>query len=238
VLTPSGRMAAFDPSGGPGGAFDHDGSWRPLPAAPRRFAAASVAWTGRELVVLGSEAHEKGPASAGPVFHKWAAAFDPAANRWRPLPDPPLELAATAVWDGRRLVAWDQNLHAAALDPAGRRGWQRLPDLPIEFGDCSPHGALLGDVAFAEECGRGVLFRPSTATWERIPHPRSLAEPPVWTGRDALFWVGRFAGSADGVWLYRPPTATPGPDGRHRPPVPMNRGANPGPAPGSPAAGH
>ena len=30
------------------------------------------------------------------------------------------------------------------------------------------------------------------------------AEPPVWTGRDALFWTGSFAGSGDGVWLYRP----------------------------------
>ena len=50
-------------------------------------------------------------------------------------------------------------------------------------------------------------------------HPRSLAEGPVWTGRDALFWVGRFAGSADGVWLYRPPAASRAP------------------APGSPAGG-
>jgi hypothetical protein len=62
----------------------------------------------------------------------------------------------------------------------------------------------LGDAVFAEECGRGALFRPSTGTWERIPHPQSLAERPVWTGQDALFWVGRFDGSADGVWLYRP----------------------------------
>jgi len=91
--------------------------------------------------------------------------------------------------------------------------------VPVDFTDCPPQGALTGGVVFAEECGRGALFRPATGTWERIAHPRSLAERPLWTGRDAVFWVGRFAGSADGVWLYRPPAAT--------------RGSGPG----SPAAG-
>ena len=217
VLTPSGRAAAFDPDAGPGGQSEHEGAWRALPAAPGRFTTASAAWTGRQFVVFGSEVDGKGPASAGPVYRHWAAALDPAAGRWRILPAPPLALGATAVWDGRRLVAWDQNLHAVGLDPAGGGGWQRLSDVPVDFTDCTPQGARLGDVVFAEECGRGAVFRPSTGTWERIPHPRSLAERPVWTGRDALFWMGRFAGSADGLWLYRPASRVP--------------------APGSPAAG-
>jgi hypothetical protein len=210
VLTPSGRLAAFDPKGRPGGTTGTAGAWRALPGAPRRFTTATAAWTGRELLVAGSEASGKGPASAGPAYRHWAAALDPAPGRWRTLPDPPLELAVTAVWDGRRLVAWDQNLHAAALDPSGRTGWQRLPDLPVDFTDCSPQGALLGRTLFAEECGRGALLHPRTEAWERIPHPRSLAETPVWTGHDALFWVGRSAGSADGVWLYRPPAPSSG----------------------------
>ena len=205
VLTPSGRAAAFDPGAGAGGTSGRGGAWRSLPAAPRRFTAATAAWTGRELLVAGWEAAGSGPAPAGPVFRHWAAALDPPSGRWRALPDPPLELATTAVWDGRRLLAWDQNLHAVALDPAGRSGWQRLPDLPVDFTDCSPRGALVGGVVFAEECGRGALFRPAAGLWVRIPHPRSLAETPVWTGHDALFWIGRFAGSADGTWLYRPP---------------------------------
>jgi hypothetical protein len=172
------------------------------------------------------------------------ASFAPPVTAPRPPPGAGDEAApeggATAVWDGQRLIAWDQNLHAAVLDPAGGP-WQALPDVPVDFTDCTPQGARLGDAVFAEECGRGALFHPSTGTWERIPHPESLAEAPVWTGQDALFWVGRFDGSADGVWLYRPPLAahaavvggtspipralaTPGPDGRHRPPVPMKRG--------------
>jgi hypothetical protein len=208
VVTPSGRAAAFDPGAGPGDAFGHDGAWRDLPAAPRRFTTATAAWTGRELLVDAWSADGKGPAAAGPVYRHWAAALYPTAGRWRTLPAPPLQLAATAVWDGQRLVAWDQNLHAVALDPAGRGGWRRLPDLPVDFSDCLPRGALVGGTVFAEECGRAAVLHPATSTWEPIPHPRSLAETPVWTGHDALFWVGRFAGSTDGVWLYRPP-ATP-----------------------------
>jgi hypothetical protein len=189
-----GPTAAFDP------ATDR---WRSLPAVPRPYSSIVGQWTGREVVVLGVEIQEKGPAVAGSAFRHWAAALDPGTGRWRGLPDPDLELAATAVWDGRRLIAWDQNLHAAALDPDGEQGWQPLPDLPVDFTDCSPQGALLGDAVFAGHCGRGALFHGSTGTWERIPHPRSLAEPPAWTGREAVFWIGSFAGSADGVWVYR-----------------------------------
>jgi hypothetical protein len=227
VVSSAGPAAALDPAAGPAGPSGSPvGRWRALAAAPRSFATATFAtavWTGRELVVFGNEFHEKGPASAGPVFQHWAATFDPAPGRWRTLPEPPFELAATSVWDGRRLVAWDQNLHAAALEPGATTGWQALPDVPVDFTDCSPRGTMVGDAVFAEECGRGALFRPATGAWERIHHPLALAEPPIWTGHDALFWVGSLAGSADGVWLYRPPAETPGPDGRHRSPVPLNR---------------
>jgi hypothetical protein len=155
------------------------------------------------VVVLGTEILEKGPSTVGAAYRHWAAALDLINGRWRPLPQPPLELAATAVWDGRRLVAWDQNLNSMALDPAGQSGWRNLAGLPVDFTDCSPEGARIGAVVFAEHCGQGVLWRPWDETWERISHPKSLAEVPVWTGKEALFWVGRFAGSADGTWLYR-----------------------------------
>ena len=154
--------------------------------------------------MLGIDILEKAPSTAGASVHHWAATLDPARNLWRALPQPPLELDATAVWDGQRLIAWDQNLRTVALDPAAGTGWRSLPDVPVTFADCSPQGARVGDTVFAEQCGQGAIFRPSTDSWERIPHPQSLAETPVWTGRDALFWVGRFEGSADGVWLYRP----------------------------------
>ncbi|HKY74694.1 MAG TPA: hypothetical protein VJS45_01035, partial [Acidimicrobiia bacterium] len=195
IANPAGPAAAFDPAGG---------RWRTLAPLPHSYTSVVGHWTGREVVVLGVDIEANGPSTAGGSFRHWAAALDPAHNRWRALPQPPLELEATAVWDGRRLIAWDQNLRTVALDPDAGTGWRDLPDVPVTFADCSPQGARLGDIVFAEQCGQGAIFRPATSTWERIPHPQSLAETPVWTGRDALFWVGRFAGSADGVWLYRP----------------------------------
>ena len=195
VANPAGPAAALDPAGG---------RWRTLAPVPRPFTFVVGQWTGREVVVLGTDVRGNGPSAAGASFQHWAAALDPARNHWRALPRPPLELGATAVWDGQRLVAWDQNLRTVALDPDDRAGWRSLPDVPVTFADCPPQGARLGDLVFAEACGQGAIFRPSTDRWERIPHPQSLAETPVWTGQEALFWVGRFAGSADGVWLYRP----------------------------------
>jgi len=196
LANPLGPTAALDP------ATDR---WRTLAPIPRQFVSIAGHWDGHEVIVTGFDVGEKGPSAAGGAAHlHWAAAFDPASNRWRTLPDPPLELAGTSVWDGKELVAWDQNLHAFLLDPA-REHWQKLPDVPVDFTDCAPQGARLGDAVFAEHCGQGALFRPGTGTWEQVPHPRSLAEVPVWTGHDALFWVGSFAGSTDGVWLYRPP---------------------------------
>jgi len=195
IANPAGPTAALEPA---------SGQWRTLAPVPRPYTFIVGQWTGREIVVLGIDVLEKGPSTVGASFRHWAAALDPARNHWRALPQPPLELGATAVWDGQRLIAWDQNLHTVALDPHAGTGWRNLPDVPVTFVDCPPQGARLGESVFAEECGQGAIFRPSTGTWERIPHPQSLAETPVWTGQDALFWVGRFEGSVDGVWLYRP----------------------------------
>ena len=196
IANPEGPTAAFDPA---------SGRWRTLADVPRPSASIIGHWTGREVLVLGSGVPAEAPSTVGATVGHWSAALDPAHNRWRTLPRPPLELAATAVWDGRRLVAWDQNLSTMALDLATERGWARLAAVPVTFADCTPQGARLGDAVFAEQCGQGAILRASTGAWERIPHPQSLAERPVWTGQDALFWVGRFDGSADGVWLYRPP---------------------------------
>jgi hypothetical protein len=204
---PLGPAAALEPV---------SGRWRTLPPLPHQFTFIAGEWTGQEVAVLGIEVNEKGPSTVGSSYRHWAAIFDPARNRWRALPEPPLERSATIVWDGHRLVAWDQLLHAAALDPAGG-SWEPLPKVPVGETPCAPHGVRLDGAVFAEACGQGALFRTASATWERVPHPRSVVLPPVWTGQDLLF-----AGSR--VWLFRPPTASPGPDGRHRAPVPMERG--------------
>lgn len=206
LLQPVRETAAFNPV---------RSRWRTLPPVPRPFDSLVAEWTGKEVLALGTEILGQSPAAFGVAYRHWTAALDPTTGRWRELPPPPLELAATAVFDGRRLIAWDQNLDAVGLDPETGRGWEDLPSLPFEFADCSPQGTGAGPLAFAEHCGQGALWLGNSTgpnSWERIPHPKSLAELPVWTGKDFLFWVGRFAGSADGLWLYRPtiPALNPG----------------------------
>ncbi|HYH51051.1 MAG TPA: hypothetical protein VEG38_16000, partial [Acidimicrobiia bacterium] len=165
------------------------GEWRTLPAVPRPFTSVVAQRASREVLVLGTERVEHGPSAFGATYRHWTAALDLSTGRWRELPPPPLELNATAVFDGRRLIAWDQNLNAVGLDPALGSGWEKLPSLPFDFADCSPQGTGDGPLPFAEHCGQGALWLGNSTgrdSWERIPHPKSLAELPVWTGKDFL----------------------------------------------------
>jgi len=104
--------AAYDP------AADR---WRPLPlpgaALAARTAPATV-WTGREMVVWGGFG-VPGAAGGGPLDQIIerrtllspvgnGAAYDPAADRWRPLEPVPLlgRGLPVAVWDGGGMLLW------------------------------------------------------------------------------------------------------------------------------------
>ncbi|MGH8972103.1 MAG: hypothetical protein ACRD0C_02735 [Acidimicrobiia bacterium] len=200
----SPEAAAYDP------AADR---WRRLPPLPVTLTAATALWTGSEVVVIGAplRPHEL---PADQANRSPALAYDPAGDRWRVLPSPPLASpppAAAAVWTGDEIVAWDYELHAARFDPAlGLRArWSGLPDLPLEFRDCEPQGAAAAGVVFAEHCGQGAVYRPGTNAWQVVPHPHGLSVRPVWTGDELLFWTGRFVASADGIWRYRVPPPRP-----------------------------
>jgi hypothetical protein len=87
---------------------------------------SAMAWTGSELLVIGG--------SNGPGLNRVGAAYDPATDRWRPLPDPPggaggegLAIGEPAVWTGTELVLWRA---ALAYEPA-RESWRRLPASPL-----------------------------------------------------------------------------------------------------------
>jgi hypothetical protein len=112
-----GGMTIPDPVGAPNSGHLADGvaydpqrrTWRKLPArtAPSPSCGDCWAvWTGRELLV--GQVEEAG-GGGGTV----AAAYDPAANRWRPLPPSPTITggnghlrARTAMWAGTRLLVW------------------------------------------------------------------------------------------------------------------------------------
>ncbi|MGQ0849655.1 MAG: hypothetical protein ACT4OP_11150, partial [Actinomycetota bacterium] len=91
--------AAFDPAAN---------RWRMLAAAPLGPRNNPLAvWTGREMIVFGSESKE-------------VASYDPARDRWRSIPDLDWvpEPGSSAVFAGGQVVLWSPVIdRAAGLDP-------------------------------------------------------------------------------------------------------------------------
>jgi hypothetical protein len=66
------------------------------------------------------------------------AAYDPASDSWRKLPDPPIDprIGHAAVWSGDRMYIWGGTStvsfgDGAVFDPTDE-DWSGLPDAPIE----------------------------------------------------------------------------------------------------------
>jgi hypothetical protein len=83
------------------------GTWRTIAAAPiaGRDGAAAV-WTGRQLLVWGGHGRLPG---AGLRPLREGAAYDPAADRWQPIPTAPAGVqgtSAAAAWTGTRMLVW------------------------------------------------------------------------------------------------------------------------------------
>jgi hypothetical protein len=113
-------------------------SWRELPDDPVGILGGELvraAWTGRDIVVVGT--------GDGVTGLEWvAAAYDPASDAWRALPEPPLaqppdgrtfELAALA--DGSVVVVAGDGA-VAVLGPDGE-GWREGAPLASSGGSCS-----------------------------------------------------------------------------------------------------
>jgi hypothetical protein len=174
--------------------------WRALPGAPvaGRFAEA-FAWTGRELIVAGGLTRGGG-GSSRPVSD--AAAYGPAAARWRRIAPPPAGVGAGAAWTGSALVTWTGNgpdgpAVGAVYDPRTNR-WRRLPDGPLGPREANANvwtgrellviGGHSGD-GLATPVAAAV--DPATGGW-RVLHGLSgltlLGGPngAVWDGREAI----------------------------------------------------
>jgi hypothetical protein len=108
------------------------------------------------------------------------------------------------AWTGAEMVAWDYELRAATYDPA-RNGWEPLPDLPLDFGECSPVSAAIATTVFASYCGRAALLDLTTRAWREIRLPRPwLSGTPVAAGAAVLFLGAAEGGVANSLWAYRP----------------------------------
>jgi hypothetical protein len=189
--------------GGPeGAAYDPaEDAWRELALAPYALDRAHAIWTGQEMIVYGMRLNEPSPNPARGL------AYDPASDVWREIS--PFELspqASMVVWTGLAMIAWDYELRAGAYNPASDT-WRPLPDLPLEFYECFPDGALAGaGFVLAWHCGQAATLELDTDTWRELPRlPTSVVGPAVSAGGVVLF-TGRWPpGSESALWAYPGP---------------------------------
>jgi hypothetical protein len=190
-------------------------TWTSLPEAPELVPIfADAFWTGREMILIGSE-NGSGLAAPSRIV---ALALDPEARSWRTLPEPPIGPRShmLAAWTGTELVIGGgirpdgqrtaDRTDAVAWDPATDR-WRALPDAPVAFAGSERYpDAVVGDqvVAFdtADPEGRPLLLDVDAGTWTLgppidIPERRADNElpgrdevPAVSTGDAILVWGG------------------------------------------------
>ncbi len=184
------------------------GTWTagaPSPV-PARYGGA-VAWTGREVLVVGGSI-DAGDGTAVDLALE-GAAYDPAADTWRVLPPPPLEPRRTPAWawTGEELVIWGGVGRlgvlndGAAYDPAVDT-WRALAPSPL-----SPRGGargvwtgtellVLGGGDLAAGLADGAAYDPATDRWRPLPPaPVPLGFPVVFGigGEPTATWTGRAA---------------------------------------------
>jgi hypothetical protein len=191
------EMLVWD--GPTGASYDPENdSWREIATSPFAMERAHAVWTGREMIVYGMRYGEPSPNPARGL------AYDPAADRWREIA--PFELSPQAsmiVWTGREMIAWDYELRAGAYDPAADT-WRPLPDLPLEFYECFPDGALAGErFVLAWHCGQAAILELATDTWRELPRsPNTVVGEAVAADGVTLF-AGAWADIGSTLWAYR-----------------------------------
>ncbi|NND03189.1 MAG: hypothetical protein HKN91_10415, partial [Acidimicrobiia bacterium] len=195
VVSGSGWGRAYDP------ATDR---WRDLPETPLEQRAVvptgpkpliSTVWTGEEMIVWGGWVRATGERAAQGFTIVWGrdgAAYDPATDQWRSLPEPPdtVDLSSTsAVWTGEEMIVWGANFEA----------WARSGPLEEE-----PYLA-------------GAAYNPAIDSWRVIPtapfSPVDQVEgfgvhSAEWIGDRMVVWAGGGFLSATGpeLWAYDPST--------------------------------
>jgi hypothetical protein len=156
------------------------GEWRSLPEPPVAVTDPVSAWTGDELVVVGS-VRFSGPA---------AQAFNSATDSWRVLPELPPELGIlgsgsvlSAGWDGERVLLINGGSNRVmAYDPVVDR-WVELPRT-------DGRGIQFREVAVARASNLSLLFMSDAMMlldddlWRPVPYG--------WVEGDSIIGFGRF----------------------------------------------
>ncbi len=159
--------AAYDPA---------TDSWRPLadsPLGPR--AGAAAVWTGQEMLIVAGTGDGADPGTVETFTD--AAAYDPATDSWRSLPDLPdldlREVGPGAVWTGEEMLVAGSRFapgRAAAYDPASDT-WREIDDGPLS--GAGQVVAWTGDEAIiTDTMADGIAsYDPTSDSWQQLPTP-------------------------------------------------------------------
>lgn len=211
-----------------------EAGWEVLPASPLSARYGSLAaWTGEEFLVVGGSVRT---GAATEEYSPQGAAYNPATERWRPLPDAPFQLTdkSIAVWTGTELLVvggavptgpgtaeWTSQ--AAAYAPQ-RNLWRRLPPAPLRprwnaFSAWTGTrllvwggAAVVPGIEDVSILGDGASYDAAAGSWQPIsqsPRPTGARGPSVWTGDRWLLGGGENGtdGGTDHGWVeYDPRT--------------------------------
>lgn len=210
------RIAVFggDHDGGTvgdGAVFDpRRAAWMSMgePRAPRT--AASMLWTGTELLVFGGFTNVASGEATDELM-----AFEPTARAWTTLvaPGAPSPRAEhVALWTGRRLVIWGGRQHTTLLgdgaiyDPA-TGAWESMtaegapsPRAGACAGWTGEEVIVWGGGSTGGNPATGAAYNIATRRWRALSTDNA---PPgrqdagcAWTGRDLVIWGGQRGGVA------------------------------------------
>lgn len=157
------------------------GEWRMMATSPIRAGGdATAAWTGTEFIIWGTDGLLDG------------AAYDPATDTWRPLPDGPRGPAEymAAVWTGEVVVSWHGGPPAAPgrsdggiYNPA-TDSWSPISPGPLHS-DYGQGVAWTGsELLVLSPDMRAAAYDPTTDDW------RDLPSPPLPPGAVEADWTG------------------------------------------------
>ncbi|MGI8706724.1 MAG: Kelch repeat-containing protein [Actinomycetota bacterium] len=179
------------------------------------FRPEAHAWTGNELIVIGTKAR--------PDYGLVAAAFSPSSSTWRRVGFPFQRAGGfEGVWTGREFLLWGgpdhsekPSLRGLAYNPA-TDNWRKTAPAPT--GGRWSHAVVwtgtemivFGGGNADSDLAAGLAYNPGTDTWGHIASsplsPRQWL-PLTWTGDEVVVWGGSSVSRsvADGA-AYDPST--------------------------------
>jgi hypothetical protein len=145
--------------------------WRAISASPlvSRFGAVA-AWTGKEMLVVGGGRTGGGPGGSFD-FRRDGAAYNPATDTWRRLPDAP-GCPQFGTWTGGELIvagtcANTTRKFVAAIYTPEYNSWAPLPTPSVEPTELLMVGSRV--VAWNSQGNRGSTLDRAANSWLKLP---------------------------------------------------------------------